>query len=140
MRLWHKQLIAVLPRQQLISQWRELCCIAKNINQNGTPNHILVNKILDYNKQHLICYSKLILNEMKQRKYKISEKSFKKFLNNLETNKRDFDNCYVTFDELFQNWHNQRYLKQCYYNLEEKYDCGGITTYEFLKIKKVLDI
>ena len=48
MRLWHKDLIPVLPRQQLLSQWRECCCIARNIVENGTPNHILVNKILDY--------------------------------------------------------------------------------------------
>ena len=39
MRLWHKDLIDVLPRQQLISQWREICCIAKNIAEKGTPNH-----------------------------------------------------------------------------------------------------
>lgn len=48
MRLWHKDLIDVLPRQQLIAQWRECCCIAKNIADNGYPNHILVNKIMDF--------------------------------------------------------------------------------------------
>ena len=41
MRLWHKDLIPYLPKQQLISQWRECCCIAKNIADNGTPNHLL---------------------------------------------------------------------------------------------------
>ena len=48
MRLWHKELIDVLPRQQLLGQWRECCCIALNLSKSGTPNHILVNKILDY--------------------------------------------------------------------------------------------
>ena len=31
MRLWHKDLITVLPRQQLIGQWRECCSIAKKL-------------------------------------------------------------------------------------------------------------
>jgi uncharacterized protein (TIGR02328 family) len=31
MRLWHKDLISVLPRQQLLGQWRECCLIARNI-------------------------------------------------------------------------------------------------------------
>jgi len=29
------------------------------------------------------------------------------------------------------------YLKQCYYNLQEKYDCGGISEEEWEKIKEV---
>lgn len=24
-------------------------------------------------------------------------------------------------------WHNDRYFLQCFYNLQEKHDCGGIT-------------
>lgn len=31
MRLWHKDLIPYLPRQQLIAQWRECCAIAGSI-------------------------------------------------------------------------------------------------------------
>lgn len=33
--------------------------------------------------------------------------------------------------------HNERYLKQCYHNLEEKYDRDIITTEEFTKIVEV---
>ena len=47
MRLWHKDLIPYLPRQQLLGQWRECCCIVRNIAMLGTPNHILVNKVMD---------------------------------------------------------------------------------------------
>ena len=46
MRLWHKDLIPYLPRQQLLGQWRECCCIAKSIHDKGSPNHLLVNKII----------------------------------------------------------------------------------------------
>ena len=31
MRLWHKDLICVLPKNQLLGQWREVCLIAKEI-------------------------------------------------------------------------------------------------------------
>ena len=47
MRLWHKDMISILPREQLVAQWRELSAIASNIQTKGTPNHILVNKIMD---------------------------------------------------------------------------------------------
>lgn len=136
MRLWHKELIPFLPRQQLISQWRELCCIAKNININNTPNHLLVNKIMDYNSEHLIMYTKLVINEMKNRNYNISQKSFDSFLKNLKISKKQYNNINLDFDDIFNGWHNKRYYKQCYYNLEEKYDCGGIFKSEFKKIRK----
>ena len=48
MRLWHKDLIGVLPQKQLVSQWRECCAIVRNIAVNGSPNHIPVNKVMDY--------------------------------------------------------------------------------------------
>ena len=48
MRLWHKDLIPVLPRQQLLSQWREVCGIARDINAEGTHNHLLVNRVSNY--------------------------------------------------------------------------------------------
>lgn len=36
MRLWHKDLIHYLPRQQLIAQWRECCAIAVGfLKKNG---------------------------------------------------------------------------------------------------------
>lgn len=54
MRLWHKNLIEVLPDKQLIAQWRELAAIAKKVILRGTPNHGLVNKVLDYRVDHLL--------------------------------------------------------------------------------------
>ena len=43
----------------------------------------------------------------------------------------------ISFDELLNNWHTSRYLTQCYYNLEEKYDCGGINNNDFSKILEI---
>ena len=122
MRLWHKDLIDVLPKQQLLGQWRECCCIARNIAVNGTPNHILVNKIMDYSADHFFTYAKLIEEEMKRRGYKCN---FDNFLHWYGVHH------FVYHDELFRGWHNIRYLFQCFRNLEEKYDCGGIASKEF---------
>ena len=64
MRLWHKDLIKVLPRQQLVSQWRECCAIAGRLAKYGTPNHLLVNKILDYHPDHFVFYANLVVKEI----------------------------------------------------------------------------
>ena len=39
--------------------------------------------------------------------------------------------------DLFPDWHNDRYLEQCYFNLEEKYDCGGVAQEWFKKIQNI---
>ena len=129
MRLWHKDLLSVLPRQQLIGQWRECCAIAKNISQNGTPNHILVNKIMDYPFGDFIQYACLVFCTMMDRGYRCEFARFSKlFTNIVELVRRD------TTTELYPEWHNDRYLKQCLYNLQEKYDCHGISEDEWQAI------
>ena len=128
MRLWHKDLIHVLPRQQLLGQWRECCCIAKNIAEKGTPNHILVNKIMDYPIEHFITYSHYIYKEICQRGYKADWTKFQKYSENRTL--------LIEYDSLFKDWHNDRYLRQCFYNLQEKYDCGGISEEEWKRIEE----
>lgn len=130
MRLWHKDLIPVLPRQQLLSQWRECCCIARNIAVNGTPNHLLVNKILNYPESHFNVYTLNIYNEMKRRNYKCDWDRFSKWRIN-----RNYE---PELKNIFHGWHNDRYLKQCVYNLQEKYDCGGLTSDEYYKIHNLV--
>lgn len=36
-----------------------------------------------------------------------------------------------------KDWHNERYFLQCFYNLQEKYDCGGILEEDWQKIYKL---
>lgn len=125
MRLWHIDLIPVLPRKQLLSQWRECCCIAKDIAIKGTPNHLLVNKIMDYNVSHFYSYATMVCSEMKRREYKCDFEKFSKYCD-----------CDTLVFYPFRLWHNERYLKQCLYNLQEKYDCGGISEEEWQKIEE----
>lgn len=126
MRCWHKDLIPVLPRQQLLSQWRECCAIARNIVYRGTPHHILVNKVMDYPIEDFWSYGLEVYHEMMRRGYKCDWGKFEKWFSD--------KHIAVTHDNLFDGWHNDRYLMQCFYNLQEKYDCGGISEEEWRKI------
>lgn len=133
MRLWHKDLIPVLPKQQLVGQWGECCMIAKEISEKGTPNHILVNKIMDYPIVHLYIYGRSVYAQMLIRGYKADWYKFS------ENSCFDDMNTYYKWDDLFENWHNDRYLKQCYFNLQEKFDCGGIDLIEWEKIADFIE-
>lgn len=130
MRLWHKDLIELLPRQQLLGQWRECCLIAKNIREKGTPNHVLVNKVMNYSIHEFINYTSLVYEEMANRGYKVDWNKFICYIPNKE--KHRF--LYQERAKIFHDWHNGRYLLQCYYNLQEKFDCGGIAQEEWKRI------
>lgn len=131
MRLWHKDMIPVLPRMQLLGQWRECCAIARNISEHGSPNHILVNRIMDYPLSHFYCYGKLVNVEMISRGYSCNFNKFSCYFT------YPHETEFIIFDNIFKNWHNERYLCQCYCNLEEKYDCGGISEDEFKRLQAI---
>lgn len=131
MRLWHIDLIPVLPREQLIAQWRECSAIAGAILKNGSPNHLLVNFILDYSFDEFISYSYYVRQEMTKRGYKTMEKVWEKIL----SLKSDF--CLIKKEDLFRCHMNGRYLTICYYNLGEKYLGGGISNTDMKKIEQL---
>ena len=135
MRLWHKDLITALPREQLVAQWRELSAIAGNLSTKGTPNHILVNKVLEDPREHFISYAFWVRQEMTRRGYRTMESVWNKIYCTRETNFGEME--IIPLAELFPDWHNHRYLTQCYHNLEEKYDCGGISEEAFQKIYEI---
>ena len=128
MRLWHKDLISVLPDKQLLGQWRECCAIAKDVYVKGSPNHILVNKIHDYPLSHFWSYGIQVAVEMYNRGFKVDVEKFNKYF--------PFGGYNSVLSNIFDGWHDNRYLTQCYYNLQEKYDCEGISIEEWVKISK----
>ena len=134
MRIWHWALIEALPKQQLVAQWRELSAIASNIRTKGYPNHILVDKVVGYSFDHFISYAYYVRTEMTKRGYKTMDKVWNNICSVI-----DGEYNILPKNELFPHWHNHRYLAQCYYNLEEKYDCGGISQEEFYKIVDVME-
>ena len=125
MRLWHKDLIPYLPRQQLMGQWRECCAIARNIAEKGTPNHVLVNQVLDFPADHFWQYCANVCEEMERRHYLCKWSALENAMNDVWHYPR------VSQADLFKSWHNGRYLRQCLYNLQEKADCGAIPNHEW---------
>ncbi len=122
MRLWHKDLIEVLPRQQLLGQWRELNSIFKLQN-----SHVLINFVYDYEKVDLFIYSNMVICEMQRRGYKYNLTNRNNYFGNIGL-------MYTKYDlniEPFKEKMNNRYFIQCFFNLQEKYDCGAINKKEW---------
>ena len=122
MRLFHKDLIEVLPRQQLLGQWRELNSIFKFANR-----HILIDFVYYYPKEDLLTYSTMIILEFNKRRYKYDLVNFNNYFGKQTVSD--------LVEEPFKGKFTDRYLKQCLYNLQEKYDCGGISQEEWQKIE-----
>lgn len=133
MRLWHKDLIPLLPDKQLLAQWRECCCIARNISVNGTPNHLLVNRVLEYPLDQLWSYGNRIYVEMRYRGFSADLDKLAKYFPG-HTQKLS------PMSRIWPSWHTQRYLLQCYYNLQEKYDCGGIPEADWERIRNYVEL
>ena len=136
MRLWHKGLLCVLPYQQLVAQWRECCAIARDLDLIGTPNHIIVNRILDYPLSHFYSYTMLVIEEMNKHGFAVSTASFIKFEEHIFNAMEKFNDIQedIEYDMIFYNWHTDKYFWQCVTNLEEKHDCGGVSDEEWDKI------
>ena len=133
MRLWHKTLIPVLPRAQLVAQWRECSAIAGNILTRGTPNHILVNWVIGYDLDHFITYAWLIRSEMTNRDYRTMDSVWNKIV----SLKPDWKQ--IPTEKLYPEWMDDLYLDICYYNLLEKALCGGITGTEFARLRHYIN-
>ena len=74
---------------------------------------------MDYPIEHFIAYTTLVKQEMQKRGYKCDVSRFTKWL--------EWDAFKILKNEIFEDWHNNLYLKICIYNLYEKYLFGGIS-------------
>ena len=128
-RIWHTALIKALPREHLVSQWRELSSIAGKIQTSGTPNHVLVNFVMNYDFDHFISYAYYIRQEMNARKYRTMNSVWEKIVS-LKPNWT-----LLPIEEVYKNKMSDFYLTVCYYNLYEKYDCGMFDNFD--EIEKV---
>ena len=133
MRLWHYEMIKVLPKQMLLSQWRE-CIAIKRQWEKGTLKHRLVSYVMNYDKTYFYIYVVKVVDELTlNRKIKINMNLFweiQRFCAPVPIKEESFNKYYPQ--------HNDRYFKQCYYNLEEKYDRGIISEEEWKPIEKLM--
>jgi len=128
-RLWHTSLIPALPREHLVAQWRELSAIAGKIQTTGSPNHVLVNFVMDYDFDHFISYAYYIRQEMTKRGYRTMNSVWEKIiaLNPVWE--------LIPIEEVYKQKMSDFYLTVCYYNLYEKYDCGMFDNFD--EIEKI---
>lgn len=120
MRIWHKDFIPVLPREQLVAAWRELSAIAGAVQKNGTPNHILVNFVLNYPWDDFISYAYYVREEMTKRGYRTMNSVWDKITGVTA------DYTILPFEKVYAEKMDNIYFKICFYNLYEKILCGGI--------------
>ena len=141
MRLWHKDLIPVLPTKWLVAQWRELSAISGRLYKVNSPKHALVEPIVYCDREHFIKYVDLVLEELKKRNVAIKNTVYSKICEQSETafNTIKTKRCLEPYNnEIYPKWHNDVYLIQCYYNLQEKFHCGILTQEEFNKVDKLV--
>lgn len=131
MRLWHYKLLPYLDDFHIVAQWRELLTIKGAIDKNGTSNHRLVNKVLYYNICEFKNYTAHIIRELKKRNIRYLES---KWIGIRDWDSEYFDNHRYFGHKLYDGWHDNRYLTQCYYNLQEKVDCGIVSKQAWQRI------
>lgn len=124
MRLRHYKLIPYLTDSQLKTQWKNLNTIFKN-----QPNQILINYIYDIILlPDLYRYSIKVILEIKSRGFKIkSLENFEKFFDEFYTFEESKKLGYIEdirIQPVYKKYHDNSYLRQCFYNLQEKYYRG----------------
>lgn len=134
MRLWDYRLLKVLPDKFIVSQWRE-CIAIKRQWEKGTLKHRLVSYVMDYDGKYFYNYTTRVCQEMLKRNIKYQDKYLYEIM--------DFCKCLgnglYPMNILNYPEHNDRYLTQCYYNLEEKADRGIISEEEWQPIQNFWD-
>ncbi len=116
MRLWHEDLIPLLPRQQLLGQHRECCALR---GKGWGKKHATVNYVFDYSPVKLYQYHMIVIAEMLNRGYKPD----KTWTNPLYRGKaigeyEKLDN--EPIKKPIYEEHNKEYLKECLANLKNK--------------------
>ena len=123
MRLWHQDIISLLPRQQLLGQHRE-CCAMRGLGWG--KKHATINYVFTHNPQMLYNYHLLIMTEMENRGYKadplwLSSSYRGKLCNESYPSISLQHPVHNRYPE-----HNDSYLQECIDNLAGK----GITIYK----------
>ena len=103
MRLWHQELIAKLPRQQLLGQHRECCALRGK----------------GYSPYRLFKYHELIMQEMAERGYRVSPEWLDKEYRGKQM--PAYDKLEVEkLPVIIYPEHDTAYLQECLDNLKQK--------------------
>lgn len=135
MRLWHWKLLPYLPKSQILGQWRELNSIFKKQDK-----HILINYIYEYDYMDLYRYSLMVIEELDKRGIRHDNTNMKSYFEKCmrETPKEKIITVVYDDKAVFARHHDDSYLRQCFYNLQEKFDRGQ-SDFTFNIYKDLLD-
>ena len=133
-RLYHKELIDVLPGEELVEQWRQLSAIAGFIRHDGTTHDEYVEEIMNYDLNHFITYAAYVHDALIAKGFKVNQKVWNK-IKSLKPNYIELE-----FDKIFDRWMNDEdYFLISYYALREKYKIGKISIEDMEAIEKRAD-
>ena len=116
MRLWHEQIIPLLPKNQLLGQHRECCALRGN---GWKKKQKTVDYVFSYSPYELFLYHSLVMDEMEKRGYQVSiEWRDKNYRGKIAEKYRNLEEKMI--DGPIYKEHNQEYLQECIENLREK--------------------
>lgn len=132
MKVWHKDLISVLPRKELILQWRNCCAIAKEITETGTVKG-QAKEVCGYSLGHLRAYAMVVANECGKRGYKIRPECFWRYFPGMTQILLVIPD---HRERIFPKWHNDMYLLECLGELYGKRRHGTIAKQDWERIEE----
>jgi len=116
MRLWHEQIIHLLPKNQLLGQHRECCALRGN---GWNKKHKTVDYVFTYSPYNLFIYHSKIMDEMEKRGYRVSiewrDKNYRGQKAESYSNLEETNISSPIYKE-----HNDDYLAECIENLAGK--------------------
>ena len=116
MRLWHEQIIHLLPKNQLLGQHRECCALRGN---GWNKKHKTVDYVFIYSPYNLYIYHSKIMDEMEKRGYRVSiewrDKNYRGQKAESYSNLEETNISSPIYKE-----HNNEYLLECIENLAGK--------------------
>ena len=116
MRLWHEQIIHLLPKNQLLGQHRECCALRGN---GWNKKHKTVDYVFTYSPYNLFIYHSKIMDEMEKRGYRVSREWRDK--NYRGQKAESYSNLEETnISSPIYKEHNNEYLAECIENLAGK--------------------
>ena len=133
MRLWDYKILPYLPKSQLLSQKRECDLIWKDISNGKQTNHILINYMWEYDIEDFVIYYCMLQDEFKRRNFNFNSNTYF----NMLFWAREFNLKKTPFEK----HHTNRYLIQCFFNLQEKYERGqkDFSLDVYTKLKKFIE-
>ena len=116
MRLWHEEIIHLLPKNQLLGQHRECCALRGN---GWNKKHRTVDYVFTYSPYNLFIYHSKIMDEMEKRGYTVSrewrDKNYRGQKAESYSNLKE-----TTISTPIYKEHNDEYLAECIENLAGK--------------------